>query len=58
LWLQVRIAAAVLVPPVAKVLGGDAARQDLLPELSELLVDEEVQVRTAEHATHLQWIYM
>lgn len=53
MWLQVRIAAAVLVPPVAKVLGGDAARQDLLPELSELLVDEEVQVRTAGDATRL-----
>jgi hypothetical protein len=42
--LQVRIAAAEQLPVLARVLGPSATVDKLLPELSELLTDDEVQV--------------
>jgi hypothetical protein len=46
LWLvlQVRIAAAQQLPALARVLGAAAAVSQVLPELKELLEDDEVQV--------------
>jgi hypothetical protein len=44
-WLQVRIAAAQQLPALAHVLGAAAAVSQVLPELKELLEDDEVQVR-------------
>lgn len=41
---QVRIAAAEQLPVLARVLGHTATVDQLLPELSELLTDDEVQV--------------
>jgi hypothetical protein len=45
LVLQVRIAAAQQLPALARVLGAAAAVSQVLPELKELLEDDEVQVR-------------
>lgn len=42
--LQVRITAAQQLPTLARVLGIAAAISQLLPELTELLTDDEVQV--------------
>lgn len=44
LVLQVRIAAAEQLPVLARGLGPVATVDKLLPELSELLADDEVQV--------------
>lgn len=44
LVLQVRIAAAEQLPVLARGLGPAATIDKLLPELSELLIDDEVQV--------------
>jgi hypothetical protein len=41
----VRIAAAQQLPALARVLGAAAAVSQVLPELKELLEDDEVQVR-------------
>lgn len=41
---QVRIAAGEQLPVLARVLGHTATVDQLLPELSELLTDDEVQV--------------
>lgn len=43
--LQVRITAAQQLPVLARVLGHTATVDQLLPELAELLTDDEVQVR-------------
>jgi hypothetical protein len=45
LAVQVRIAAAQQLPALARVLGAAAAVSQVLPELKELLEDDEVQVR-------------
>jgi hypothetical protein len=42
---QVRIAACGQLIALGAVMGPEAAKQALLPELAELLEDEEVQVR-------------
>jgi hypothetical protein len=49
--LQVRIAAAEQLPALACALGHSATVEQLLPELSELLSDDEVQVRTNTRLT-------
>ena len=54
--LQVRIAACGQLVALGAVLGPEAAKQALLPELAELLEDEEVQVRLSlqdcKHVAH------
>lgn len=50
--LQVRIAAAQQLPSLARVLGPAAVVAQVLPELKELLEDDEVQVR---HHTSSRW---
>lgn len=47
---QVRVAAAQQLPALAAALGPAATVERLLPELRELLDDDEVQVRTGQLA--------
>lgn len=49
---QVRIAAAHQLPALARALGASAAVARVLPELAELLQDDEVQVCVTPRAHH------
>jgi hypothetical protein len=49
--MQVRIAAAQQLPELGRVLGCAAAVTQVVPELVELLTDDEVQVGCSAGAT-------
>lgn len=52
--VQVRIAAAQQLPVLGRILSPPAVMKEIIPELKELLEDDEVQVGMAADATHME----